>query len=365
MLPPAADRPKLQHALDRLAAAVEELLLGGLTTASEATRQSINQALQEAARHKLLRFGATVRTVADDLNRFGKQDQTFSRRRFAFFLNRSWIMARGLSQALQTGDESLYARLAWVPRVTPLPRTEVVCLGVSKKVTVAVVIFDFRLRTLPDGKRLMWSAVFPVKPGLDIPPEGYLHLPQKQKFNPTVFLDGKAVTVTNATLAADDSGGGRLGLTDTSTVVAGKPFADWTRFLDWTPQPAADRVAKHIPGPLDLENELQEEVVLKEYVIGTGKDGDEPGQMAYPITAHSLDLHAVVGGGLEGKALKKNLDDLRKRKRNLPPLFGLMHYERCRLVFQPLATFADGPTYLPLLNEVINKAALLKAMSFT
>lgn len=361
MLPPAADRPKLQHALDRLAAAVEELLLGGLTTASEATRQSVSAAMQEAARFRLLRLGSALRGATEELGRFAKQDQAFSRRRLTFFLNRSWLLARGLSHALQTNDEKEYDRLNWAPPTTPVATVDVVCLGAVKKVTAAAVLFEFRLRSLPDGKRLTWSAVFPVKPGLDIPPEGFLHLPQKQKFNPALFLDGKAVTVTNATLTAD----GRLGLTDASTVVVGKPFTDWKRFLDWSPQPAAERLAKHTAGPLDLETELQEEVVLRDYTIGPPAEGDEPGQTAYPVTAGPLTLHAVVGPGVEGKSLKKNLDDLRKRKRNLPPLFGLLHYERCRLILQPLTTFADGPTYLPISDESINKAALLKAMSFT
>ena len=84
------------------------------------------------------------------------------------------------------------------------------------------------------------------------------------------------------------------------------------------------------------------------------------------MTAGRLTLHAVVGPAAEGKALRKNLDDLRKPKKDRPPLFGLMHYERCRLVLQPLTTFGkDGPEYLTISKENVNKAALLKAMSFT
>ena len=93
---------------------------------------------------------------------------------------------------------------------------------------------------------------------------------------------------------------------------------------------------------------------------------DEPGQTVYPVSAGGLALHAVVGAAAEGKALKKGLDELRKAKKNRPPLFGLMHYERCRLVLQPLATFDKaGPDYLTISKENVNKAALLKAMSFT
>ena len=74
MLPPAAERPKLRAVLDQLAGAVEELLLSGLTTASEATRQTMNVAMQEAARFRLLRLGSALRVAMEELGRFTRQD---------------------------------------------------------------------------------------------------------------------------------------------------------------------------------------------------------------------------------------------------------------------------------------------------
>src|SRR5262249_22187106 len=159
------------------------------------------------------------------------------------------------------------------------------------------------------------------------------------------------------------SGGGRVALTDQSTVTAGAPFADWSRFLDWSPGPAAERARGHKAGPLDLDTELQEEVVLSDYKIAAPEAGDEPGQTVYPILAGPLAFHAVAGAGTEGKALKKGLDDLRKLKKDRPPLYGLVHYERCRLLLQPLTSFGkDGPEYLTISKENVNKAALLKAL---
>src|SRR3954447_4833993 len=102
MLPPAADRPKLARVLDVLTDAVEELLLSGLTTASDSTRQTLSVAMQEAARFRLLRLGSALRASAEELGRFTKQDPAFSRRRLSFFLNRAWLLGRGLSHALQT-----------------------------------------------------------------------------------------------------------------------------------------------------------------------------------------------------------------------------------------------------------------------
>jgi hypothetical protein len=371
MLPPETERPKLRAALDQLSSAVEDVLLSGLTTASDATRQAAQQALQEAGRFRLLRFGGTIRTVVDDLVRFTRKDPTLSRRRLTLFLNRAWLQARGLSHALQVADEPLYDRLNWTPPAQPLPSVEVVCLGVVKKVTAAVIIFDFRLRVLADsapvkaGQRLSWSAVCSVKSGVDIPPEGFLHLSQKQKFTPFQFLERKSMLVKDALVSGDESGVGRLMLTEQSTVKQNLTFSQWSKFLDWSPAPALERLTKHIPGPLDLETELQEEVILRDYEIGTPEAGEEPEQVVYPITVGNLLLHGVVGASSEGRALKKNLDDLRKLKKVCPPLFGLLHYERCRLLLQPLSTFADNPDYITISKDNVNKAALLKAMKFT
>ena len=121
MLPPPADRPKLTTVLELLSGAVEELLLGGLTTASESTRQTLDVAMQEAARFRLLRLGSSLRAAAEELGRFHRQDPAFSRRRLTFFLSRSWLLGRGISHALQTGDEKEYDRLTWSPATRPLP----------------------------------------------------------------------------------------------------------------------------------------------------------------------------------------------------------------------------------------------------
>ena len=372
MLPPPADRPKLMSVLDLLAVAVEELLQGGLTTASESTRSTINAAIQEAARHRWLRLGSSLRGTAEELGRFQRQESGFSRRRLSFFLGRSWLLGRGIAHSLKEGNEREYDRLTWSPAGQPAPELEVVCLGVVMKVAAgSFVAFDFRLRATSDrapvesGRRLSWSVVFPIKAGVDIIPEGYLHLPQKQKFNPILFLDRKTVSIRNASVVIDENGGGRVVLQEASTVVAGRPFGDWDRFLDWSPGAAVGRIANHRPDPLDLETELQEEVVIRDYAMAPPVPGDEPGQEVHRVTAGRLEWSAVVASGAEGKTATASLEALRMPDADRPPLFGLMHYERCRLAFQPLATFGkDGPDYLNISKEIVNKATLLKSLSF-
>jgi hypothetical protein len=364
-----ADSRKLAALLAELARAVEELLLTGLTTASESTRRTLDVSFQEASRMKLLRLGSTLRAANEELGKFTRDEAGFARKRLCFFLNRAWLLSHGLARALREGDEHAFHRLLRTPVGAPVDRLEVVALGVVKRVSPAFSAFEFRLRALrpagpvPAGGKLVWSCVFPAKPGVDLPAEGFLHLPQKQKFPANLFLEGKVVAITQATVTADDSGVGRVTLADTSTVTGEEPFTDWQAFLHWDPAAARERVRAHQPGPLDLDVELQEEVALHHYEVGASAGGDE-GQVAYPVRSGPTAFEAVASSGPEGKALRQALDGLRKKKRR-PPLFGLLHYERCRLVLRPLAVFgAGGPEYLTLAKEKVDRAALLKALKF-
>jgi hypothetical protein len=356
-----ADRNKLLPLLGELAAAVEDLLLSGLTTASEATRQMLNVAFQEASRLRLLRLGSTLRVANEELGRFTRNEPDFSRKRLSFFLNRTWLLSHGLARALREKDEAQLARLLRKPASTAVDRLEVVTLGVVKKVIRgAAVTFEFRLRSLPAGRQLVWACVFPIQPGADIPAEGFLHLPHKQKFKAADFLAARVIVLEKAVVAQDESGG-RITLTDASTVTLGEAFTDWHRFRSWDPAAALGRIRAHSPGPFDLDVELQEEVVLDNWELGEAAERADS-QLAYPVRSRSATFEAVVAMTTEGQALRKALEALRKKKQR-PPLFALMHYERCRLVLQPLALFGpNGPEHLTISDEKLDRAALLKAL---
>jgi hypothetical protein len=366
-----ADRQKLLPLLDELAGAVEELLLSGLTTASEATRQALGVSFQEASRLSLLRLGSALRAANEELGRFTRNESDFSRRRLSFFLNRAWLLSHGLARALRDGDEQEFDRLLWTPATAPAERLEVVTLGVAKRVAAgAFCAFEFRLRAvraagkIPEGGRLVWSCVFPIKPGLDIPPEGFLHLPHKQKFTANLFLERKTVVIERASVAVDDAGVGRVSLGEQSAVTAGEPFAEWDCFHAWSPAPALERIRRHEPGPFDVDVELQDEVVLTDWEIGAPAERDGQHRMAYPVTYRDTVFDAVVSQGTEGRTLRAALDGLRKKKRR-PPLFGLMHYEGCRLVLQPLALLGkEGPEQLMLSAEKVDRSVLVRALKF-
>ena len=365
-----ADRTRLLATLDQLAGGVEELYLSGLTTASEATRQVLGVAFQEASRLRLLRLGSTLRAANEELGRFTRNDADFSRRRLNFFLNRSWLLSRGLTRAIKEGDDKEFEKLLWMPASQPVDRLELVTLGIAKKVaTGAFCAFDFRMRTIkesgsiPAGQRLAWSCIFPLQPGVEVPPEGFLHLPQKQKFKASLFLEKKTIVVEKAAVALD-GGGSRMSLGEQSTVRTDEAFTAWDQFQTWDPAAALERIQKHEPGPFDLDVEMQEEIVLLDWQVEEPKTRPEDGQLVYSLSSGTMRFDAVVSPGVEGKALAGALEDLRKKKRR-PPLFGLMHYERCRLILQPLSVFGkDGPEYLTVSDETVDRAALLKALKF-
>jgi hypothetical protein len=217
---------------------------------------------------------------------------------------------------------------------------------------------------LPAGHRLAWSCIFPVKPGVEVPPEGFLHLPQKQKFKASVFLERKTLLLEKVAVTLDGFGGGRISLLDASTVTLGEEFTLWQPFLTWNPQAAVQRIKNHETSPFDLEVEMQEEIVLSDWQLGQTSTQDEAGQLVFPVTSGAITFDVVVSSGSDGEALTDALTLLRKKKQR-PPLLALMHYELCRLVLQPLAIYnEDGPKYLTISDKNIDRSQLLKALKF-
>lgn len=365
----AADRQLLIRQLGELSGAVEEMLLSGLTTASEATRKTFDITFREASRLRLLRLASTLRQANEELGRYISKSTEFSAKRLAFFLNRAWLLARGLLRALQSNDDAELAKLMWTPSTTPVEKVDIVTLGVSKKVAKgAFCAFEFRLRdvanTAEEARGLSWSCVFPLKADNEVPAEAFLQLPQKQKFKASELLEPKIVTITKAMIAQDEQGNRRLTLSDQSTVTRGESFSEWTRFQRWTPGPVLKRIRAHEPTPFELEVELQDEVVLHDWTIGEAETDQRDGQIVYPIQTPTLSMEAVVPATTDGATLRKQLDELRNRT-SRPPLFGLMHFERAQLILQPLSVFEEaGPKLLTISDQAVDRAALLKTMKF-
>ena len=361
----AADQKKLLPHLRRTTEAIEEILTSGLTTANEGTCQTFGVTFQEVSSMKLLRLGSTLRNTYEEVRRYVKDDPRFSQTRLMFFLNRSWLLCRGIEKAVDDKDAPQLEKLLWTAPAKKVKSLSVVCLGVVKKIAAgSFCAFDFRLRDVKTGRPLNWSTVFPMKADTEIPAEGYLHMPQKQKFKAGVFLERQVVNITDAAITEADDASAVIRLTDDSKVTAADPFEDWEQFLTWEADAAVRRIQQHDISPFDVETELQEEVVFGDYQLGK-EDTSETDRIVFPLTYRNTEFDLTVSSSLEGKSAVKELKAAGKKK-SCSALYGLMHYAACRLVVQPLTLFTNNkPEYITISDSSVDRKALLSALRFT
>src|SRR6185436_16812391 len=148
-----------------------------------------------------------------------------------FFLHRSWMLARGLHEAIREDDAPWIARLLMTREPEVVRRIEAIVLGVGKRVQAdGGCSFEFRMRSVGGdvaaGTPIVWSCVFTGKKG--IPAEAFLHLPQPQQFLPKILLERAVCAITECAISRGEPGGGvRLMLGPKSKVTAGKRFTDW------------------------------------------------------------------------------------------------------------------------------------------
>lgn len=375
VLPPETERQRLCALLAELSQAIESLLDSGLTAASDATRQTLDVSFQAASQMRLLRLGATLRVATEELGRYVRQDETFSRKRFSFFLHRAWMLSHGMEKALRETNAQQWMKLAGQPVGESLEALEVVALGVSKRVVPnAFCAFEFRLRVVGGSTTscspqtspatpLVWSCVFPLKSDTDVMAEAFLHLQQKQKFKGADFLEKKIIRIEKARLVHEASLS-RLSLTEESQVTLLAPFADWDQFETWDIDRAIERVQTHGTTPFDLEIEMQEEVILP--IWNVGEEVERLRELLIDIAIETPDatFYVPIGLGAEHHVLRDTFADWRRKRKTPPPLYGILHYEMCRLMLQPLSLLTpEGPEPLNLSNKATGAAALLKSLS--
>ena len=83
---------------------------------------------------KLLRLGSTLRSTHEEMTRYVKDDPRFSPTRLMFFLNRSWLLCKGIQRAIHMQDSVALEGLLWTAATKPVNQLRVVCLGVVKKI---------------------------------------------------------------------------------------------------------------------------------------------------------------------------------------------------------------------------------------
>lgn len=397
-LPPGEEK-KLLPVLDDLCKAVEDLVASGLVTASASTKQKLEVSFKEASRLKLGRLAASLRYVTEEIQRYLDGAKTFSPRRLALFLNRSWVLGRGLSQALLEKNEAALARLllSW-PAVT-VDSAVVACVGIRKRVPqgTGIVAFDFHFRLveavgpLPAGAALIWSHIVPRKES-KVMAEALLHLELKpQGLKPIDLAVAHHFAFDTVNIVVDANGGGRLMLTPDTRVRDLGAFDGWAGLVTFDRRCLLERVEQHDVSPLDLEVELAVEVAFDDVTVADkgergdldvqhlvvqmpprgdaddgddddgddddadDDDGDDGGELA-------VGVEVVLARSEESKELTLALGKMQKKKPT-SPMFGVLHFDRCRLMFQPLSLLTErGPQHLMLNLDKIDLKELTRTL---
>ena len=354
--------------LSRVVQAIEEILNSGLTMASAATTQALGVTFQEVSRLKLLRLGSVIRSTHQEINRFVENEETFSQKRLTFFLNRSWLLCKGIEKAIIEKDKQALNELLWTPPTKKVKSVDVVCLGIVKRIAAnQFCAFEFRLRDVKSGQPLTWSCVFPLKKGVEIPAEGFLTLPQKQKFEPRVFTERSVINISSLMLTENLNGPPRIQLVEDSVVESKDPYDDWDSMFRWDVDKAIERIAKHEPSPFDVDIELQEEVVFANYKIGEKTISEDPPRTHWELIHSGVSFNLTIPNDPAYESTEKAIEAEQQKKSGGRTLFGTMHYSSGRLVVQPLTLFdqeSNSLDYISLSEKSVDKKAILSTLNF-
>lgn len=367
--------PRKLALLHQAAEAIEELLLAGTTTASQATGRTLGAAFEEASRAGFLRLGASLRIVLEELKRLDSAPERFSGSRLAFFLDRAWLLAMGTRQALQRGDQQALIRLTAPPRSTPVARLEVATLGVLKRhVPGAFSAFEFRFRllepisladglVLPRGTSLIWPLILPARADIQVSPEAFLQLQQKQGFRPADLLGGKRIVIEGTSISADAPH--RINLGPDSKLWIGDPPVDWQGLIDWQPRDWLLRLQRHRPDPLELPVEHSVEVLLPEWCLqqafaASTTPGKGSSERVASITALGMGWRLRIDAGED--ELERALQEAGQGPEP-PALYASAHVELGQALLTPLALLADPPRYITIGPMKGDRAALVRALN--
>lgn len=363
--------------LQQAADAIEELLLAGTTTASQSTGRTLGAVFEEASRAGFLRLGASLRIVLEELKRLDGAPERFSASRLVFFLDRAWLLAKGTRQALLNADAALLIRLTAPARNNTAARLEVATLGVLKRhVPGAFSAFEFRFRLLEPvmladgaqlsrGSSLIWPLVLPARADIEVSPEAFLNLQQKQGFRPADLLIGKRIVVEQASISAESPH--RINVGPDSRVCIGEPVEDWQGLVDWQPDQWLARLQQHRPDPLELPVEHSIEVLLSAWQLSQDfAAATAPGKAASEriagVDAFGMCWRLRIDAG--ESELERALQEA-GRSETPPALYASAHVELGQAVLAPLALLpqARSPNYITIGPMKGDRAALVRALN--
>ncbi|MFQ5978624.1 MAG: hypothetical protein ACE5OZ_10900 [Candidatus Heimdallarchaeota archaeon] len=152
---------------------ISSLAYTGLTTISESTFQRLTTCINECSNNQFFRLASAIRVASNELKKsVNGSSKTIDNSKYAFFLNQSWLLAKGLQKALDDKDEFLLERYSGrKSQEDRIPALEVVPIGIEQGLIDRRWLsfrIHFKVMEAPKKKRISneiitWAHMFDLR----------------------------------------------------------------------------------------------------------------------------------------------------------------------------------------------------------
>lgn len=148
---------------------ISSLAYTGLTTISESTFQRLATCINECSNHQFYRLASAIRVASNELKKsLSGLSKTIDNSKYAFFLNQSWLLAKGLQKALEDNKSLLERYSGRKSQKETIPAIEVVPIGIEQGVIDSRWLsfrIHFKVMKAPKKKRInneiiTWAHMF-------------------------------------------------------------------------------------------------------------------------------------------------------------------------------------------------------------
>lgn len=324
---------------------IESLAYTGLTTVSESTFQRLSTIINECSTNQFYRLASTLRITTSELKKsINQSSRSIDYSKYAFFLNQSWLLTKGLQKAITEKNNGLVEKYSGTKlQKETIPLLEVIPISIEKGLVDKRWLsfkIHFKVLSAPQSeiiekKIITWTHMFDTGGKSAFAAESYLLVKLKKlKASLADFISPpRKIRLKNWDYSPSSSS---LSLGEKTGVTFGTPKeASWTKdlpifqvsqFLNYlqhlnvTPLDHAYTVTHNIGFP---------SVQIKDYKL-TKK------RLTCSFEYDSLTFQIALDNNQSYGTLIENLSKSVSRSKKIPYLYGLLIVEASTLNFIPL-----------------------------
>ncbi|MHA2500653.1 MAG: hypothetical protein ACXAEL_13885 [Candidatus Hodarchaeales archaeon] len=342
--------------LRTIAETIESLAYTGLTTVSESTFQRLSTIINECSTNQFFRLASTLRITTSELKKsMNQSSRSIDYSKYAFFLNQSWLLTKGLQKAITEKNKGLVEKYSGAKlQKETISLLEVIPISIEKGlVDKRWLSFKIHFKVLSasqgdlfEKKIVTWTHMFDTAGRKNVksvfPAESYLLVKLKKlKASLADFitpprkirLKNWDYSPSSQTLSFGEKAAVGFGALTETSLAKDLPIFQVSQFLNYleqlkiTPLDHAYTVTHNIGFP---------SVQIKNYKL-TRK------QLTCSFEYDSLTFQIALENNLSYGTLIKSFSRSISRSKKIPYLYGLLIVEASKLNFIPL-TMVEAST---------------------